>query len=482
MDERSALTRDLIRALSGGRHAMRREVGEALDLGERLGTIAAIETALSGARLVRLIGSGGMGRVYLAEGARGRARRFAVKLMRPELAVSSDARRRFLHEAESARRVVHPGVVRLIDARIVELPAGPMPLLSMEMVFGRTLRADIDALGPLPESECRRIAVDASRALAAIHAAGIVHRDVKPANLMRTRRGVVKIVDLGVSRLVDAATRLTRTGQFVGTLDYAAPEQFDPSWGALDGRADLHALGVTIFEALTGRLPWTLDESDSVAVPTTRARVSDFRPDVDPVLDETVARLLRPRVDERPESAETVARALESAGPPARPRRGHASATTCPADGTDAHVLFVTARARQAAEFLDDAARASAVRRRLVLRGSYDRGRDGAFDAVGPALTDDAARAARDWPVEARTFAVIDALQGDSAGRRTDLLLDRLDRASPESLAAFASFLSELDPRRVRIVATWRTADERTIPEWLVTAAHVLRITSSRPR
>jgi len=483
MDERAALTRALIAALAGGRREASGAVGEALDLGARVGALAAIEAALDGARIVRFLGAGGMGRVYVAEPARDGRRRFAVKVMHPELVRSREARRRFLREAEAARRVRHPGVVGLIDAHIVDFPGGPMPVLAMEMVSGRTLRADIDARGALPERECRRIAIEAARALAAIHAAGIVHRDVKPGNVMRSRRGVVKILDLGVSRLADATSPLTRTGRFVGTFDYAAPEQFDRSFGPLDGRADLYALGATLFEALTGRLPWPVDEAGTVLAQASPLRVSDLRPRIDPALDDVVARLLRTRVEERPQTAESVADALEST--PVSRRSRHPATSRKPAaraapslvellDDRGGPVLLVSAQARGATTKLGATARAQTARGRLVLRGRYGGGRDAAFDAVGTLLPAGSAWRPEAWPTDARTFAVLDCLRRASAAKPVVLLLDRLDHADPAALATFAALVAEVRELRVRIVATWRTADERTIPEWLAAAARVV--------
>src|SRR5439155_22533838 len=139
----------------------------------------------------------------------------------------------FRREADFGRSVHHVNVAQTLD-----FGDGDVPFLVIEYVEGRTLASLIDELGALPESLCRHVGREVARGLAAIHAAGAVHRDVKPENVLVTPDHVVKVMDLGVARLMDESTRLSRTGAFVGSLRYAAPEQLERGGESVDGRTD----------------------------------------------------------------------------------------------------------------------------------------------------------------------------------------------------------------------------------------------------
>jgi len=152
-------------------------------------------------------------------------------------------------------QVVHPNVVRTIGARRVETDAGPArSVLVTELVAGRTLRELLRSLGRVPESLLREIARGMAHGVAAIHAAGIVHRDLKPENVMLTTDARVRVMDLGVARLLDSGDGLTREGDFVGSIEYAAPEQCEGR--AAGPAADLYAVGVVIHELAVGANPF----------------------------------------------------------------------------------------------------------------------------------------------------------------------------------------------------------------------------------
>ena len=200
-------------------------------------------------RVLRSLGSGAMGTVYLAEGEEGE--RVALKVVHPHLLERRGFFRRFEREAEAGKRVDHPNVVRTHRTELQVVGGTPYCFLVMEYVEGRTLRALLEDLGTVPEALVREIARQAAEGLQAIHEAGVVHRDVKPENVLITDDHRVRIMDLGVARIQDASVGLTKEGQFAGSLLYAAPEQLKK--GTVGPAADLYALGVVLHELATGR-------------------------------------------------------------------------------------------------------------------------------------------------------------------------------------------------------------------------------------
>jgi tetratricopeptide (TPR) repeat protein len=193
-------------------------------------------------KIEKLLGEGGMGRVYRAHDTR-LGRDVAIKMIDNALQGpdKTQQRERFVREAKAAARLVHPNIAVVHD---VDAEAG---WLVMELVEGESLR-DVLAKGPLEPALVRRVAEQVLAALDAAHAAGIIHRDVKPSNIVLQPSGNVKLVDFGVARLVDM--EVTRTGENVGTPAYMAPEQI--RGGAIDARTDLYALGATLYELITG--------------------------------------------------------------------------------------------------------------------------------------------------------------------------------------------------------------------------------------
>ncbi|HUS32650.1 MAG TPA: protein kinase [Kofleriaceae bacterium] len=192
--------------------------------------------------IVKLLGEGGMGRVYRAHDTR-LGRDVAIKMIDVGLQGpdKTQQRERFVREAKAAARLVHPNIAVVHD---VDAEAG---WLVMELVEGEALR-EVLAKGPLEAPLVRKVAEQVLAALDAAHGAGIIHRDVKPSNIVLQPNGNVKLVDFGVARLIDM--EVTRTGENVGTPAYMAPEQI--RGGAIDGRTDLYALGATLYELVTG--------------------------------------------------------------------------------------------------------------------------------------------------------------------------------------------------------------------------------------
>jgi eukaryotic-like serine/threonine-protein kinase len=201
-------------------------------------------------RLGERIAAGGQGEVWRAEDI-GLGRPAAVKVLRGEYADNAEFRERFRREAQHAAGLSHPGIAQVFDYS--EGHDGAPPYLVMEYVDGESLSAAIARDAPLPPGRVLDIVIAVASALSAAHTAGVVHRDVKPGNLLLGRDGSVKITDFGIARAMDASS-LTRTGTLMGTPLYLAPEQASGRPAA--AASDLYALGVIAYELLTGRPPY----------------------------------------------------------------------------------------------------------------------------------------------------------------------------------------------------------------------------------
>ncbi len=255
---------------------------------------------LNGYRLIERLGEGGMGVVLRAQSPAGNE--VAVKILHAHLGLSGRNRERFVREARLGGEVRHPGVVRVLDVGVAATGSRDVPFLVMELVVGQSLRALLDDLGVCSEDLCRHVARELADALAAVHAAGAVHRDVKPDNVLITRDHRVKLTDLGVAHVAGATDALSRTGAFIGSLHYASPEQFDGASRALDGRADLHALGILLYELATGENPFAGGDLATVmrrVLDVEPARLGERNPQVSTFFEEIVHALLEKDRDAR---------------------------------------------------------------------------------------------------------------------------------------------------------------------------------------
>ncbi len=267
-------------------------------------------------RIVRKLGQGGMGAVYLAE-HKLMKRVVAVKMIASDLVNSPEAAERFQREVQAAARLDHRNIVRAYDAD----RAGGMMLLAMEFVTGRTLADVVASKGPLPVAYACQCVRQAAHGLQHAADRGMVHRDIKPQNLMLTDTGVVKILDFGLAKLAsERKTRagLTGTDVVMGTPEYIAPEQARDT-AAADIRADIYSLGCTLFCLLTGKPPFAGDtpiETMTKHVTDTPPAVTDVRPDVPAGLADVVGRMLAKDPAARPQTPREVAEALAAFAKP----------------------------------------------------------------------------------------------------------------------------------------------------------------------
>jgi eukaryotic-like serine/threonine-protein kinase len=256
-------------------------------------------------RIVERIGAGGMGTVYRAHDA-ALDRDVALKLLPPALAADPESRERFLREARAAASLDHPNVVTVHE---VGEGADSLPFLAMALYRGETLKERL-ARGPLPVEQALAVAAGIARGLAAAHARGIVHRDVKPGNVFLPEDGGVKLLDFGLAKVADHT--VTRPGVTPGTVAYMSPEQLEG--GPADHRSDLWALGVVLYEMLSGMRPFR-GEKDRVVLHAIRHEepedVRTLRPEAPEGVARTVEGLLRKRPEERFQGAEAVVEALE---------------------------------------------------------------------------------------------------------------------------------------------------------------------------
>ena len=262
-----------------------------------------------GVTLRAVAGSGAMGTVY--EGwQETMERRVAVKMLHGDLARESEFVERFLREAKAVARLNHPNIVTIHSAG----EHGDRPYLVMEFIDGTTV-SDAIKDGSLTVERTLRIARQISSALADAHAGGIIHRDLKPSNLLLSQRrrssDFVKILDFGVAKIIDADSALTRDGFVFGTPAYLSPEQANGN--EVDGRADLYSFGVMLYEMLTGELPFSGNQVQLLLAHAKERAPSilERAPDLNPKLAALVDALLEKDPNDRPDSAENVADALD---------------------------------------------------------------------------------------------------------------------------------------------------------------------------
>jgi serine/threonine protein kinase/DNA-binding beta-propeller fold protein YncE len=270
---------------------------------------------IAGYQLEEQIGRGGMAVVFRAHDPR-LGRRVALKILAPELARDEAFRQRFIRESRAAAAVDHPHIIPVFEAGEAE----GVLFIAMRYVVGRDVRTLLDELGQLPAARVAGIVSQVASALDAAHSFGLVHRDVKPANMLLDaasgsgRPDHIYLSDFGLSKHSLSSSGLTGTGQFLGTLDYVAPEQIEGK--AVDGAADQYALAGAAFEMLGGQPPFRRDQGLAVLwaqISETPPPITSLRPDLPPAVDAVMARALAKSPADRYPTCLDFARALREA-------------------------------------------------------------------------------------------------------------------------------------------------------------------------
>jgi CheY-like chemotaxis protein len=262
-------------------------------------------------RILETIGQGGMGVVYKAHD-RELGEDVAIKLLRPDILKGDEtAIERLKAETRLARRISHPNVVRTHDFGAHQGTC----YVTMEYVEGMTVRRLIETRGRLSVSAALAVAGQLAGALDVAHRHGVVHRDIKPQNLLLDANAELKVMDFGVARLVEHTTVLTQAGMVVGTPAYMSPEQLLAE--DVDGRSDLYSAGVVLYECLTGRLPFEAQTPVSLIAKLLHdqpAPPASLNADIPPALSDIILRLLAKSADERPKSAAELGQLLAQLG------------------------------------------------------------------------------------------------------------------------------------------------------------------------
>lgn len=241
-----------------------------------------------------LLGYGGMAEVHRGRDLR-LGRDVAIKMLRTDLARDATFQMRFRREAQNAASLNHPAIVAVYDTGEETAPTGEtLPFIVMEFVNGRTLKEVLGVEGRLQPRRALEICADMCAALEFSHRHGIIHRDIKPGNVMLTQTGQVKVMDFGIARaLASGATTMTQTSAVIGTAQYLSPEQARGE--AVDARSDVYAAGCVLFELVCGHPPFVGDSPVSVAYQHVREAPptpSDINPDVNPAVDAIVLKAL----------------------------------------------------------------------------------------------------------------------------------------------------------------------------------------------
>ncbi|HLL35301.1 protein kinase domain-containing protein [Streptomyces sp.] len=262
--------------------------------------------SLAGGRyqLRDLLGQGGMASVHLAYDSV-LDRQVAIKTLHTELGREQAFRERFRREAQAVAKLTHTNIVSVFDTGEDDVDGMTMPYIVMEYVEGRplgsVLEEDIRQFGAMPADKALKVTADVLAALEISHEMGLVHRDIKPGNVMVTKRGVIKVMDFGIARAMQSGvTSMTQTGMVVGTPQYLSPEQ--ALGRGVDARSDLYSVGIMLFQLVTGRLPFDADSPLAIAYahvqeePVAPSAINRALP---PAVDALVARALKKNPNER---------------------------------------------------------------------------------------------------------------------------------------------------------------------------------------
>jgi serine/threonine-protein kinase len=249
------------------------------------------------------LGYGGMSEVHRGLDTR-LSRDVAIKVLRADLARDPQFQMRFRREAQNAAALNHPAIVAVYDTGETQSEFGPLPYIVMEYVDGQTLREIIKTTGPMSQQRVIEVMADVCAALDFSHRHQIIHRDVKPANIMINRAGAVKVMDFGIARALGEGQNVTQTAAVIGTAQYLSPEQARGE--PVDARSDVYAAGCVLFELLTGEPPFTGDSPVAVAYQHVREdprRPSEVNPSIPAELDSVVLKAMSKNPANRYQSA-----------------------------------------------------------------------------------------------------------------------------------------------------------------------------------
>lgn len=269
---------------------------------------ATVGSSLGEYELLERIGQGAIGEVFKAVHRRLR-RIVAIKAVHAAT-TSSEALKRFEREVKIAGLLSHPNIVAALDAD----EAAGCQYLVMEYVPGQDLAAILQQQGPLSVEQALDVVIQAARGLAHAYAHGVVHRNIRPGNLLLGLDGLVKILDMGLARYDDESGQLTQAGQAMGTIDYMSPEQASDARQA-DGRSDIYSLGYTMYRLLTGQVPYTAKNAVMKAIAHAQSPIPSLRalrPDVSEALEAAYQKMVAKRPDDRFQSMTEVIAALEA--------------------------------------------------------------------------------------------------------------------------------------------------------------------------
>ncbi|MRG28635.1 protein kinase [Laceyella tengchongensis] len=273
--------------------------------------VIAVEGKQLGGRyeILHLLGEGGMAVVYKAKDHH-LNRDVAIKIMNQKLHEGEPAIKRFIREAQTAGKFSHPNIVNVFDIGNED----DLYYMVMELIEGPTLGDLIEERGPLPAKEAISIVMQICDGLAHAHKHGIIHRDIKPHNIMATADGTYKITDFGISRLLSAATQYTKTGTVMGSVHYFSPEQ--ACGQELNYSSDLYSLGIVLYELVTGDVPFDADQSVAIALKHLQHPVPDPRGKnqaLPAALCDIIYKALAKKPEDRYQSAEEFKQALQQA-------------------------------------------------------------------------------------------------------------------------------------------------------------------------
>jgi len=254
--------------------------------------------------ITQRIAHGGMATVYRAVDTR-LDREVALKILRPNMAEDPSVIEKFEAEAKNTAKINHPHVINVYDQGLGRVGNGKVAFLAMEFIEGHTLREVMRSAGRLTVEQTWNIALPIIKGVAAAHRVGLIHRDIKPENVLVSREGDIKVADFGLAR---AASNHTGTGMaLMGTVSYMSPELVTGEQA--DERSDVYALGIIIFEMLTGERPFSGDSAVAIAVQHTNSRVpapSTLAPGVSAAVDDLVLHMTEPAPEDRPADAAEV--------------------------------------------------------------------------------------------------------------------------------------------------------------------------------